>query len=79
VEYPKDYLGDGVYGLFDGFSIWLHANDHLNPTDRICLEPSVLEALNRFSERCTSWKNNELEKQNTTAQGVPAKEQASSR
>jgi hypothetical protein len=37
----KDYLGDGVYALFDGYGIWLHANDHLTPTDRIYLEPEV--------------------------------------
>lgn len=46
-----DYLGDGVYALFDGLRIWLHANDHLNPTDRICLEPEVMEALKRFDAR----------------------------
>ena len=46
-----DHLGDGVYALFDGYSIFLRANDHLNPTDEIVLEPSVLEALDRFRER----------------------------
>lgn len=44
----KEYLGDGVYVLYDGFGIWLHANDHENPTDRIYLEPVVLKALLRF-------------------------------
>lgn len=59
-DYPKDYIGDGVYCLYDGFSIWLRANDFENPTDEICLEPEVLKALNRFSERCIEWrKNNE--------------------
>lgn len=48
----QDYLGDGVYGLFDGFGIWLHANDHKNPTDRIYLEPKVLKSLKGFAERC---------------------------
>ena len=47
----QDYLGDGVFDMFDGHSIWLHANDFTNPTDRICLEPEVLSALNRFAER----------------------------
>ena len=47
---PKEYLGDGVYAIFDGFGIWLHANDHLNPTDKIYLEPSVLKALNEFDK-----------------------------
>lgn len=50
----QDYLGDGVYGMFDGYSIWLHANDPVKPTDKICLEPEVLSALNRFAERCAA-------------------------
>ena len=45
---PASYLGDGVYALFDGYGIWLHANDHKFPTDRIYLEPQVLESLNTF-------------------------------
>jgi len=53
MEDLKEYLGDGVYALFDGSGIWLHANDHENPTDRIYLEPDVLDALNRFNQRCT--------------------------
>ena len=48
----KEYLGDGVYALFDGDGIWLHANSHDNPTDRIYLEPSVLTSLEKFVERC---------------------------
>jgi len=46
-----EYLGDGVYVAFDGFGFWLHANDHKNPTDRIYLEPEVLNALNNFVKR----------------------------
>lgn len=36
------YLGDGVYGEFDGWHIWLglHAGER-----KIALEPSVLAAL----------------------------------
>jgi hypothetical protein len=51
----KDYLGDGVYAEFDGFGIWLRAND---PADEhaIFLEPEVLAALNRFAERCQQGK-----------------------
>jgi len=47
----KDYIGDGVYVIFDGVGIWLHANDMVSPTDKIYLEPSVLQALNRFAKR----------------------------
>lgn len=42
------YIGDGVYAIFDGYGIWLHANSHDSPTDKIYLEPQVLEALNQF-------------------------------
>jgi len=47
-EVPASYLGDGVYAIFDGYGIWLHANDLGSPTDRIYLEPEVLEALDIF-------------------------------
>jgi len=49
----KDYLGDGVYALYDGFGVWLHANDLDHPTDKVYLEPSVLDALVHFYERMT--------------------------
>jgi hypothetical protein len=51
VEDTKDYLGDGVYVIYDGFSIRLHANDIEFPTDTIYLEPEVLIALNDFAIR----------------------------
>jgi len=47
-QVPASYLGDGVYAIFDGYGILLHANDHQYPTDRVYLEPQVLEALDRF-------------------------------
>jgi len=45
---PASYLGDGVYAIFDGYGVWLHANDHKYPTDKIYLEPKILAALNNF-------------------------------
>jgi len=42
------YIGDGVYVLFDGYGIWLHANSHDHPTDKIYLEPDVLNSLIKF-------------------------------
>jgi len=47
----QDYIGDGVYVEYDGEGIMLKANDHLDPTDTIYLEPNVLEALIRFAKR----------------------------
>jgi hypothetical protein len=48
-----EHLGDGVYASFEDNGITLMANDHLNPTDTIYLDSSVLSALNRFIVRCT--------------------------
>ena len=46
------YLGDGVYAIFDGFGIELRDNDHRCTTDKIYIEPSVLEALKNFYDQC---------------------------
>lgn len=51
---PASYLGDGLYAIFDGFGIWLHANHHENPTDRVFLEPSVFSSLVEFEKQSKS-------------------------
>ena len=45
------YLGDGVYVKWRGDGIWVMANHHENPTDKVFLEIPVLAALVRFVER----------------------------
>jgi hypothetical protein len=47
----QDYIGDGVYVEFDGYGVWLRANSP-DSDKEVYLEPSVLEALNRFFKRC---------------------------
>lgn len=47
----KDYLGDGVYVDFDGFSIEILTSDGITKTNSIYLEPDVLAALNRYQKR----------------------------
>jgi len=47
----QEYLGDGVYAIFDGFGIELRANDHIYPSDKIYIEPSVLENLNMLDKK----------------------------
>jgi len=47
-SWPKLYLGDGVYAAFDGYGIWLTAEDGIVATDGIYVEPSVLNALVGF-------------------------------
>ena len=44
----KSYLGDGVYVEWDGWGVWLHANDPDEPTDSIYLEPEVFDSLVDF-------------------------------
>ena len=46
-ENPK-YLGDGVYASFDGYHVWLETSDGLSITNKIALEPSVIEWLNEY-------------------------------
>ncbi len=52
MDEPKAYLGDGVYASFDGYQVWIWTSNGLRLSERIALEPSVLEALNRFNTRC---------------------------
>ena len=47
---PVSYLGDGLYAVFDGFGIWLLANSHEDPTDKVYLEPDVFQALVNFEK-----------------------------
>ncbi len=46
-----EHLGDGVYAKYDGFGMLLHANSHIDPTDRIYLEHSVFKSLVEFQEK----------------------------
>lgn len=57
----EDYLGDGVYALFDGCAIWLRANDVHYPSDEICLEPDIIRSLFKFNEHCDELIRNQKE------------------
>lgn len=48
-----EYMGDGVYAEFDGYSINIRVNDHRSPVV-VVLEPQVFENLVNFYERCKS-------------------------
>ena len=37
------YLGDGLYADFDGYQIELFATDGIHVTNKVYLEPKVLE------------------------------------
>ena len=45
----QEYIGDGVYASFDGFQIWLAADNHKNVV--IALEPNIFDALIAYRER----------------------------
>ena len=49
---PVEHVGDGVYAIYDSFGIWLHANHHLQPTDRVYLENGIIERIIRFQKLC---------------------------
>ncbi len=52
-NFEDRYLGDGVYASFDGYQIWLAANDHRNKV--VALEPSVFGALLRYERDLSAW------------------------
>lgn len=49
------YLGDGVYASFDGFQIWLETSDGLEITNKVALDPTVLDCLMEYLKKI-GWK-----------------------
>ena len=45
---PVIHLGHGVYAIYEPSGVWLHANHHLEPTDRIWLDNGVMENLQHY-------------------------------
>ena len=50
----KQYLGDGVYVVWDGQTFTLTSEDGIQVTNRIVLEPQVLDALFSYLQQWTS-------------------------
>lgn len=46
-ENNDKHLGDGVYASFDGYQIWLAANNHNNKV--IAIDPHVMTQLIRYA------------------------------
>lgn len=46
----KEYLGDSVYVEFDSYDIVITTENGDGPSNRIVLEPEVLDALNKYVE-----------------------------
>jgi hypothetical protein len=47
----KEYLGDGAYVDYDGYSLILTAENGIRATDTVVLEPNVWLALVAYVER----------------------------
>jgi hypothetical protein len=45
------YLGDAVYASFDGYHIWLKTSNGIETTNKIALEPGVLNTLDVFRKQ----------------------------
>ena len=52
MELPKhEYLGDGAYVTFTGYSFEIKANSHITPTDIVTLSFKEIENLNHFTQK----------------------------
>lgn len=60
-KFDDEYLGDGVYASFDGYSIWLDTRAQ-ETVHRICLEPEVMSQLKRYEQRVIESMMQEAEK-----------------
>ena len=47
---PVDHAGNGVYVVVDAIGVWLHANSHDQPTDKVYVEDRVMDAILRIRE-----------------------------
>lgn len=47
----KQYLGDGVYAAWSGWSVWLTTENGIETTNKIELEPEVLGSFLQYVER----------------------------
>jgi hypothetical protein len=58
----KDYIGDGVYVVWDGFTIILTTENGIETTNEIFIEPAVWEALKDYVARLGTAASAEQEK-----------------
>jgi len=56
----SEYLGDGVYVSYDGYGMWLTAEDGIRATDGIYIEPKVFQNLWEFIERIWTKEKEEI-------------------
>jgi hypothetical protein len=51
----RTYLGDGVFADFDGYQIVLTAENGIEVTNRVYLEPAVFAALVQYQATLLDW------------------------
>ena len=47
----QEYIGDGAYARYDGYSFWISTSDGLNVTNQVCLEPEVLKSFLQYVKK----------------------------
>lgn len=59
----EEYIGDGVYVVFDGFAytLDLRAQAPTLPVTKIMLEPNIIDRLNEFRKRIEKMTQEQLE------------------
>lgn len=53
-----EYIGDGVYASYDGYHIWLAANDPGNKS--VALEPEAIQRLIKYALKIGSINLNDI-------------------
>lgn len=67
----KAYLGDAVYADFDGFAVVLTTEDGIRATNRIVLEPEVVQALEAYVARLRAPKSDPRAGTETEGEDTP--------
>jgi hypothetical protein len=65
----KEYLGDGLYATFDGWGIWLTAEDGVSVQNKVYLEPHVLKTFDEYVARLRQFIKVESEKMEAERNG----------
>ena len=54
----QEYIGDGAYANFDGYSLWIRTHNGIRTTNQVCLEPEVLKNLLQYIKQVAGTNDN---------------------
>lgn len=57
MKLPHEYLGDGLYVNYDGFTFCLYASNGVETTNEVFLEPDVLNKFIAFAKQVLTEKD----------------------